>query len=216
MVVGQSRRNIERKIEELEEQRDKGFITQEDYDTLKIRYERRLGNDEEVEKLQKIKGYSSKSKRKSEKDELFDEFVDKPSKKTKAYAEVVSEQASVGSTFKKVIITLFVIIAFAIGIYAGVTTLNLLNNETQMADGMVISDSAFSTQNSNNVASDANVSVVNSTKSKTSSNKVSTTTNSKKSSSTASSTSSSSNSNQNQKTKTSDSSSNSNGNSSGG
>ena len=69
MVVGQSRRNIERKIEELEEQRDKGFITQEDYDTLKIRYERRLGNDDEVEKLQKIKGYSSKSKRKSEKDE---------------------------------------------------------------------------------------------------------------------------------------------------
>ena len=43
IVRESSRHSIERKLKELEEEKDKGNISLEDYDTLRIRYERKLG-----------------------------------------------------------------------------------------------------------------------------------------------------------------------------
>lgn len=142
-----SRHRIEKKLSELKDQRDKGFITTEEYDTLRIRYERKLGNTEEVSRIQKLKGFEPKQsmKSRSEKDELFDEFVDQPNNEEKVYKEMVKEP-SVNSTTKFLLLAIFVILAFIIGIGAGAVVLGDASNQTNVVN-TTVSESAFSTGN---------------------------------------------------------------------
>lgn len=91
IVRESSRHSIERKLKELEEEKDKGNISLEDYDTLRIRYERKLGNKETVSKLQEQKGFKPSiiKEKKAKKQELYDDFVDKYSKSEgKDYGEI--------------------------------------------------------------------------------------------------------------------------------
>lgn len=132
-------------MKELEEQKDNGFITLEEYDTLRIRYERKLGNKEEVSKLQEAKGFkpSSITERKAKKEELYDDFVDKYSAiDSYDYSETKKENNSLNKRTKWTIIILLVIIAFAIGIVAGVSELNTIQNNT--VPNITVTDSAFS------------------------------------------------------------------------
>lgn len=132
-------------MKELEEQKDNGFITLEEYDTLRIRYERKLGNKEEVSKLQEAKGFkpSNITERKAKKEELYDDFVDKYSAiDSYDYSETKKENNSLNKRTKWTIIILLVIIAFAIGIVAGVSELNTIQNNT--VPNITVTDSAFS------------------------------------------------------------------------
>ena len=78
IVRESSRHSIERKLKELEEEKDKGNISLEDYDTLRIRYERKLGNKETVSKLQEAKGFKPSviKEKKAKRQELYDDFVE--------------------------------------------------------------------------------------------------------------------------------------------
>ena len=62
----------------MEEQKNKGNLSLDEYDTLRIRYERKLGNKEAVSKLQEAKGFKSSKieESRNKKEELYDDFVD--------------------------------------------------------------------------------------------------------------------------------------------
>lgn len=109
IVRESSRHSIERKLKELEEEKDKGNISLEDYDTLRIRYERKLGNKETVSKLQEQKGFKPSiiKEKKAKKQELYDDFVDKYSKSEgKDYGEIQRSKMFNKST-KRAFIILF-------------------------------------------------------------------------------------------------------------
>lgn len=205
IVRESSRHSIERKLKELEEEKNKGNISLEDYDTLRIRYERKLGNKETVSKLQEAKGFkSSKIKeKKAKKEELYDEFVDKYSKSEgKDYGEIQRSNMFNKST-KRAIIILFILLAFGIGIMAGLSAITTSQEET--IPNVTISDSAFTTNQTltqqSNITIDTSNVTYNNTKKKTTKKKTTT----KKSTSTNKSSSSS------QSSERSDSSSSSSG-----
>ena len=139
---GSSRRDIEKKLADLEKQKDEGHITLEEYDTLRIRFERRLGNRENVSKLQERKGFkpSNITEKKAIKEELYDDFVDKYAKIENIDAQKAGS-SSVGGKTKGLLILVFVLVAFTIGIAAGMTALQTQNHEIQ--SNITISDSAF-------------------------------------------------------------------------
>lgn len=142
--MSDSRHNIKKKLESLEEQKNNGNITLEEYDTLRIRYERKLGNVEEVSRLQKAKGFKpSKIKEsKAKKEEFYDDFVDGYSSvKSEEYSEITSKQVFSKKT-KRIIIVLFVLLAFGIGLVAGISALHTIQNETKV--NITVTDSAFS------------------------------------------------------------------------
>jgi len=144
IVRESSRHNIERKLKELEEEKDKGNISLEDYDTLRIRYERKLGNKETVSKLQEAKGFKSSSikEKKAKKQELYDDFVDKYSvSEGKDYGEIQRSNLISKST-KRAFVILFILLAFGIGILAGLSAINNTHQDT--TPNVTISDSAFS------------------------------------------------------------------------
>ena len=189
-----SRHNIEKKLNELREEKDKGNITLEEYDTLRIRYERKLGNKETVSKLQESKGFkpSRIKEKKAKKQELYDEFVDKYSKSDeKDYGQIQRSNIFSKST-SRTILLLVVLLAFAVGIVAGLTVMN--NNAAgNNSTNVTITDSAFSanqtiTSVSNLSANNTGNVTYNTKKSSTASKKDTTT---KKPSSTPSSSSSS-------------------------
>ena len=189
-----SRHNIERKLNELREEKDKGNITLEEYDTLRIRYERKLGNKETVSKLQESKGFkpSRIKEKKAKKQELYDEFVDKYSKSDeKDYGQIQRSNIFSKST-SRTILLLVVLLAFGVGIVAGLTVMN--NNAAgNNSTNVTITDSAFSanqtiTSVSNLSANNTGNVTYNTKKSSTASKKDTTT---KKPSSTPSSSSSS-------------------------
>ena len=194
IVRESSRHNIERKLNELREEKDKGNITLEEYDTLRIRYERKLGNKETVSKLQESKGFkpSRIKEKKAKKQELYDEFVDKYSKSDeKDYGQIQRSNIFSKST-SRTILLLVVLLAFAVGIVAGLTVMN--NNAAgNNSTNVTITDSAFSanqtiTSVSNLSANNTGNVTYNTKKSSTASKKDTTT---KKPSSTPSSSSSS-------------------------
>lgn len=144
IVRESSRHNIERKLKELEEQKNKGNITIEEYDTLRIRYERKLGNKETVSKLQEAKGFkpSTIKEKKAKKDELYDDFVDRYSvREEKDYGEIQRSNMFSKST-KRAIIILFILLAFGIGILAGISAIN--NSQQNVTPNVTVTDSAFS------------------------------------------------------------------------
>ena len=61
----------------MEEQKNKGNLSLDEYDTLRIRYERKLGNKEAVSKLQEAKGFKSSKieESRNKKEELYDDFA---------------------------------------------------------------------------------------------------------------------------------------------
>ena len=194
IVRESSRHNIEKKLNELREEKDKGNITLEEYDTLRIRYERKLGNKETVSKLQESKGFkpSRIKEKKAKKQELYDEFVDKYSKSDeKDYGQIQRSNIFSKST-SRTILLLVVLLAFAVGIVAGLTVMN--NNAAgNNSTNVTITDSAFSanqtiTSVSNLSANNTGNVTYNTKKSSTASKKDTTT---KKPSSTPSSSSSS-------------------------
>ena len=139
---GSSRRDIEKKLADLEKQKDEGHITLEEYDTLRIRFERRLGNRENVSKLQERKGFkpSNITEKKAIKEELYDDFVDKYAKIENIDAQKAVSN-SIGGKTKGLLILVFVLIAFTIGIAAGMTALQ--THDQQIQSNITISDSAF-------------------------------------------------------------------------
>ena len=200
IVRESSRHNIEKKLKELESQKDQGNITLEEYDTLRIRYERKLGNKETVSKLQESKGFkpSTIKEKKVKKQELYDDFVDKYSvSEGKDYGEIQRSNMFNKST-KRAIIILFILLAFGIGIIAGISAIN--NNSQDDPVNITITDTAFSAKetitNASNITTDnSNVTYKTKKKStkkyKTSSTKKSKNSDSSSSSSTKSSDSSS-------------------------
>lgn len=174
-----SRHSIEKKLKELEEQKDQGFITLEEYDTLRIRYERKLGNKETVSKLQEAKGFkpSSIKEKKAKKEELFDEFVDKYSmSEGKDYGEIQRSQIF-SKTTTRTILVLIILLAFAVGIMAGVSTIGMVGQDNSSSN-VTITDSAFSAnattiQASNATADTSNI-TYNNTKKKTTKKKTTT------------------------------------------
>lgn len=205
IVRESSRHSIERKLKELEEEKDKGNISLEDYDTLRIRYERKLGNKETVSKLQEQKGFKPSiiKEKKAKKQELYDDFVDKYSKSEgKDYGEIQRSKMFNKST-KRAFIILFILLAFAIGILAGFSAIT--SNQQNITPNVTISDSAFSanqtiTQQTNISADTSNITYNNTkktTKKKTTTKK-SSSSNSSSSSSTSRSDSSSSSSSKKQ------------------
>lgn len=145
IVRESSRHSIERKLSELEEEKNKGNISLEDYDTLRIRYERKLGNKETVSRLQEAKGFRSSNikEKKAKKEELYDEFVDQYSKSEgKDYGEIQRSNMFNKST-KRALVILFILLAFGVGIMAGYSVITSSQQET--IPNVTISDSAFST-----------------------------------------------------------------------
>ena len=145
IVRESSRHSIERKLRELEEEKNKGNISLEDYDTLRIRYERKLGNKETVSKLQEAKGFKSSyiKEKKAKKEELYDEFVDKYSKSEgKDYGQIQRSNMFSKST-KRALVILLILVAFGVGIMAGFSAITSSQQET--IPNVTISDSAFST-----------------------------------------------------------------------
>lgn len=219
IVRDSSRHNIEKKLKELEDQKNKGYITLEEYDTLRIRYERKLGNKEAVSKLQEAKGFKSSSikEKKAKKDELYDEFVDQYSKSEgKDYGEIQRSNMFSKST-KRAFIIMFILLAFGIGIIAGISAIN--NVQSEQTPDITITDTAFSADsssiNASNLTQDTSNITYNTTK-KTTTKKYTKKTTTNKSSATYSNTSkSSSNSKSNQKVSSSGSSSSSSGSESG-
>ena len=166
-IPNDSRHTIERKLKNLEKQREQGFINEEDYETLRIRYERKLGNKEAVTKLQEAKGFDPDKikEKKARKEELYDDFVDE-------YTKIESKDISDKSVFSKrtarKILIVVVIIAFAIGLAAGVSTLNTV--EKQQQTNITVGDSAFSPDaiaNATNLTAN-NTTIAQTTKSSTS------------------------------------------------
>lgn len=142
-IPSDSRRNIKRKLEELEEQKNNGFITLEEYDTLRIRYERKLGNREAVAQLQKNMGFNSShiAEQSAKKEELYDDFVDKYSKQDFEDFNVKNARKSGGNS--KLLLTI-VLLAFIIGIVAGVAALTINSvNETVTSENITVADTAF-------------------------------------------------------------------------
>ena len=142
-IPSDSRRNIKRKLEELEEQKNNGFITLEEYDTLRIRYERKLGNREAVAELQKNMGFNSShiTEQSAKKEELYDDFVDKYAKQD--FDEFSAKNARRGGGNSKLLLTV-VLLAFVIGIVAGVAALTMNSvNETVSSENITVADSAF-------------------------------------------------------------------------
>lgn len=139
---GSSRRDIEKKLEDLEKQKDNGFITLEEYDTLRIRLERKLGNREVVSELQERKGFtpSNITEKKAIKDELYDDFVDKYAKKANIDAQKEATNSISGRT-KRLFLLVFVLVAFTVGIAAGMAALNV--EQSQAPINVTVSDSAF-------------------------------------------------------------------------
>lgn len=128
----------------MEEQKNKGNLSLDEYDTLRIRYERKLGNKEAVSKLQEAKGFKSSKIEESinKKEELYDDFVDGYSSvKNEEFSEISSKQIFSKST-KRILLVLFVLLAFGIGIFAGISALHTVENETGI--NITVSDSAFS------------------------------------------------------------------------
>lgn len=142
IAPGNSRRDIIRKLQELEEQKDNGYITLDEYDTLRIRYERKLGNREAVSQLQERKGFkpSNITDKKAKRQELYDDFVDKYAKRANDNAEK-NGGGSVSSGSKRMLILLFVLLAFGIGIVAGVSILQ--SNMPDVGSNLTVTDSAF-------------------------------------------------------------------------
>lgn len=174
-----SRHSIEKKLKELEEQKDQGFITLEEYDTLRIRYERKLGNKETVSKLQEAKGFkpSSIKEKKAKKEELFDEFVDKYSmSEGKDYGEIQRSQIF-SKTTTRTILVLMILLAFAVGIMAGVSTIGTVSQDNSSSN-VTITDSAFSanatTIQASNATMDTSNITYNNTKKKTTKKKTTT------------------------------------------
>ena len=139
---GSSRRKIEQKLEDLERQKDEGYITLEEYDTLRIRYERKLGNREAVSKLQERKGFkpSNIAEKKAIKEELYDDFVDKYAKQENINAQKEASSSLSGKT-KGMLLLVFVLVAFTIGIAAGMTALQ--SHHQEVISNITVSDSAF-------------------------------------------------------------------------
>ncbi|MBE6485947.1 MAG: hypothetical protein E7Z85_03790 [Methanosphaera stadtmanae] len=200
IVRESSRHSIERKLKELEEEKDKGNISLEDYDTLRIRYERKLGNKETVSKLQEAKGFKPSviKEKKAKKQELYDDFVDKYSKSEgKDYGEIQRSNIFNKST-KRAIIILFILLAFGVGILAGFSAIT--SNQENVTPNVTISDSAFSanqtiTQQTNLTIDTSNITYNNTkktTKKKSSTKKYSSSNKTSSSSSSSSSDSSSS------------------------
>lgn len=196
IVRESSRHSIERKLRELEEEKNKGNISLEDYDTLRIRYERKLGNMETVSKLQEAKGFKSSNikEKKAKKEELYDEFVDQYSKSEgKDYGQIQRSNMFSKST-KRALIILLILIAFGVGIMAGFSAITSSQQET--IPNVTISDSAFSTNQTltqQNITIDtSNVTYTNTNKKKTSTKKTTSSSSSSKSSSSSSSSSGSS------------------------
>ena len=165
---GSSRHSIERKLNELEEEKNKGNITLEEYDTLRIRYERKLGNKETVSKLQEAKGFKPSfiKEKKAKKEELYDEFVDQYSKSEgKDYGEI-QRSKMFSATTKRAFIILFILLAFGIGILAGISAIN--NSQQNTTSNVTITDSAFSaessTLNASNMSQDTSNITYNTTK----------------------------------------------------
>lgn len=128
----------------MEEQKNKGNLSLDEYDTLRIRYERKLGNKEAVSKLQEAKGFKSSKieESRNKKEELYDDFVDGYSSvKNEEFSEISSKQIFSKST-KRILLVLFVLLAFGIGIFAGISALHTVENETGI--NITVSDSAFS------------------------------------------------------------------------
>lgn len=167
---GSSRHNIEKKLKELEDEKNKGNITLDEYDTLRIRYERKLGNKETVSKLQESKGFKPSliKEKKAKKEELYDEFVDKYSKSEgKDYGEI--QRANMfSSTTKRALVILFLLLAFGIGIIAGITA---INNSQENVTNVTISDTAFSVDSTSLNASNLTQNTSNVTYNRTTSNK---------------------------------------------
>ena len=85
----------------MEEQKNKGNLSLDEYDTLRIRYERKLGNKEAVSKLQEAKGFKSSKieESRNKKEELYDDFVDGYSSvKNEEFSEISSKQIFSKST----------------------------------------------------------------------------------------------------------------------
>ena len=189
-----SRHNIEKKLNELREEKDKGNITLEEYDTLRIRYERKLGNKETVSKLQESKGFkpSRIKEKKAKKQELYDEFVDKYSKSDeKDYGQIQRSNIFSKSTTRTLLL-LVVLLAFGVGIVAGLTVMN--NNAAgNNSTNVTITDSAFSANqtitSASNMSANNTGNVTYNTKKSTTTSKKDTTT--KKSTDSSSSSSSS-------------------------
>lgn len=128
----------------MEEQKNKGNLSLDEYDTLRIRYERKLGNKEAVSKLQEAKGFKSSKieESRNKKEELYDDFVDGYSSvKNEEFSEISSKQIFSKST-KRILLVLFVLLSFGIGIFAGISALHTVENETGI--NITVSDSAFS------------------------------------------------------------------------
>lgn len=162
IVRESSRHSIEKKLQELEEQKDNGYITLEEYDTLRIRYERKLGNKEAVSKLQESKGFkpSNIQKKQERKEVLYDDFVDRYSR-LDVNPEPSSNNSGNNKKVKRTVIILFVLLAFIVGIVAGVVALNTVpaNNTTNVT----ITDSAFTTNQSVVNASNMSANTTNNT-----------------------------------------------------
>lgn len=172
IVRESSRHSIERKLKELEEEKNKGNISLEDYDTLRIRYERKLGNKETVSKLQEAKGFKPSviKEKKAKKEELYDDFVDRYSKtEEKDYGEIQRSNLFNKST-KRAIIILFILLAFGVGILAGFSAIT--SNQENITPNVTISDTAFSANQT--LTQQTNVTVDTSNVTYTSNNKKST------------------------------------------
>lgn len=209
IVRESSRHNIEKKLKELESQKNQGNITLEEYDTLRIRYERKLGNKETVSKLQESKGFkpSAIKEKKVKKQELYDDFVDKYSvSEGKDYGQIQRSNIFNKST-KRAIIILFILLAFGIGIIAGISAIN--NSNQEQTTNITITDTAFSANetitNTSNITTDTS-NITYKTKKKTT-KKTNSTKKSSSSNSTSSYSSSSSDKSSNSKYKSSSSSS---------
>lgn len=190
-----SRHTIERKLKELEEQKNQGNITLEEYDTLRIRYERKLGNKETVSRLQEAKGFKSSSikEKKARKEELYDDFVDKYSVTEEKDYDQIQRSNMFSKETKRAVVILFILLAFGVGILAGISAINNTQNET--ISNVTITDTAFSANDTvvtNNISQDtANITYNNTKKTtKKSSTKYSSSSSSGSSSSSSSSSSS--------------------------
>ncbi|MCD7781420.1 MAG: hypothetical protein LUG89_01795 [Methanosphaera sp.] len=176
----------------------------EEYDTLRIRLERKLGNTEEVSRLQQEKGFKSLNVKedRQKKEELYDDFVDQYSNND--YEEPLEEISLVSKRTRRSILVILIIVAFGIGILSGVSLLN--SNDTQVEDNtttaestsVTLTDSAFGTnatsQNNTDTQNNTTISKTTSSSSDSSSTttKSSSSSTSKKSSSSSSSSSGSS------------------------
>ena len=213
IVRESSRHSIEKKLKDLKKKKNLGNITLEEYDTLRIRFERKLGNKEAVSKLQEAKGFkpSAIKEKKARREELYDEFVDKYSKSEgKDYGQI-QRSNMFNKTTKRALVILFILLAFGIGIMAGFTAIN--NVQKDVLPNVTITDTAFSanatiTDASNLTADTSNVSY-NMTKTKATTTKKKTSTKQYSSSGSDSSKSSDSSSSGSGSSKKSDSSSSS-------